>query len=122
MNGTGGRKVPDWLKGKPARITIILLVALVAWVLWSQFFPELDLQELLDRFAEFLGPWTYLVVGILAFTAVALLNQALATIFGVALYHYAASDKAVGVFTTEDFAEAVTVKGGMPPGMANTTI
>ena len=67
MNGTGGRKVPDWLKGKPARITIILLVALVAWVLWSQFFPELDLQELLDRFAEFLGPWTYLVVGLLAF-------------------------------------------------------
>ena len=68
------------------------------------------------------GGVALIIVGILAFTAVALLNQALATIFGVALYHYAASDKAVGVFTSEDFAEAVTVKGGMPPGMANTTI
>jgi membrane protein DedA with SNARE-associated domain/membrane-associated phospholipid phosphatase len=67
MKATGGRKVPDWLRGKPARIAIILLVALVAWVLWEQFFPELNLQELLDRFAEFLGPWTYLVVAVLAF-------------------------------------------------------
>ncbi|MFM8518985.1 MAG: hypothetical protein ACKOB2_01015, partial [Solirubrobacterales bacterium] len=68
------------------------------------------------------GGVALIVIGILAFTAVALLNQALATIFGVALYHYAASDRAVSVFTTEDFAEAVTVKGGMPPGTAGTTI
>ncbi|MFM8793114.1 MAG: DUF6159 family protein [Solirubrobacterales bacterium] len=68
------------------------------------------------------GGVALIVIGILAFTAVALLNQALATIFGVALYHYAASDKAVGVFTNEDFADAVTVKGGMPPGMENTTV
>ena len=68
------------------------------------------------------GGVALIIIGILAFTAVALLNQALATIFGVALYHYAASDKAVGVFTSEDFAEAITVKGGMPPGTAGTTI
>ncbi|MFZ9669017.1 MAG: bifunctional DedA family/phosphatase PAP2 family protein [Solirubrobacterales bacterium] len=67
MSGTKGRKVPAWLKGKPARIAIILLLALAAWLLWKQFFPELDLQELLDRFAEFLGPWTYLIVAVLAF-------------------------------------------------------
>lgn len=64
-----------------------------------------------------------IVIGILAFTAVALLNQALATIFGVALYHYAATDEAVGTFTQEDFAHAVTVGGGgMPPGVAGTTV
>jgi membrane protein DedA with SNARE-associated domain/membrane-associated phospholipid phosphatase len=67
MTGEGGRRVPDWLKGKPARIALILIGALVAWVVWEQFFPEFDLQELLDRFAEFLGPWTYLVVAVLAF-------------------------------------------------------
>ncbi|MFM8519810.1 MAG: DUF6159 family protein, partial [Solirubrobacterales bacterium] len=50
------------------------------------------------------GGVALIVIGIRAVTAVALLNQALATIFGVALYHYAASDRAVSVFTTEDFA------------------
>ena len=67
MSATKGRKVPAWLKGKPARIAIILLLALAAWLLWKQFFPELDLQDLLDRFAQFLGPWTYLIVAVLAF-------------------------------------------------------
>lgn len=67
MTGEGGRKLPDWLRGKPARIALLLTGALVAWVVWEQFFPEFDLQELLDRFAEFLGPWTYLVVAVLAF-------------------------------------------------------
>ena len=67
MTGDGGRKLPDWLRGKPARIALLLIGALVAWVVWEQFFPEFDLQELLDRFAEFLGPWTYLVVAVLAF-------------------------------------------------------
>ena len=62
------------------------------------------------------------VIGILAFGAVALLNQALATIFGVALYHYAATDTAVGTFTTEDLAGSVATKGGMPPGVAGTTV
>lgn len=64
-----------------------------------------------------------IVIGVLAFTAVALLNQALGTIFGVALYHYASSDEAVATFTQEDFENAVTVGGGgMPPGVAGTTI
>ena len=67
MSSGGGRRLPEWLKGKPARITIILLLGVIAWVVWHQFFPDIDLQELLDRFAEFLGPWTYLVVAVLAF-------------------------------------------------------
>ena len=67
MSATKGRKVPAWLRGKPARIAIILLLALAAWLLWKQFFPELDLQDLLDRFAQFLGAWTYLIVAVLAF-------------------------------------------------------
>lgn len=67
MTGEGGRRLPDWLRGKPARIALLLTGALIAWVVWEQFFPEFDLQELLDRFAEFLGPWTYLVVAVLAF-------------------------------------------------------
>lgn len=67
MSSGRGRKLPEWLKGKPARITIILLLGVIAWVVWHQFFPDIDLQELLDRFAEFLGPWTYLVVAVLAF-------------------------------------------------------
>ena len=67
MTGEGGRRLPDWLRGKPARIALILIGVLVVWIVWEQFFPEFDLQELLDRFAEFLGPWTYLVVAVLAF-------------------------------------------------------
>ncbi|MFZ9668735.1 MAG: DUF6159 family protein [Solirubrobacterales bacterium] len=69
------------------------------------------------------GPGVFLiVVGILAFTAVALVNQALSTIFGVALYHYAASEKAVGTFTAEELGGAVSTGGRMPPGVAGTTV
>lgn len=40
---------------------------MAVFVLYKKFFPELDLQELLDEFANFLGAWTYLVVGLLSF-------------------------------------------------------
>ncbi len=39
----------------------------LAFFLYKQFFPEIDLQTLLDDFSEFLGKWTYVVVGLLAF-------------------------------------------------------
>ena len=60
-------RIPGWLKGKPARIAIIGLVLLIGYLLYKTVFPEFDLQQLLDDFANFLGPWTYLVVGLLAF-------------------------------------------------------
>lgn len=43
------------------------VVAVVIYFLYRQFFPEFDLQQLLDDFANLLGDWTYLVVGVLAF-------------------------------------------------------
>jgi membrane protein DedA with SNARE-associated domain/membrane-associated phospholipid phosphatase len=49
------------------RISALLGIAIVAWILYRQFFPELDLEQLLQDFANFLGNWTYLVVGLLAF-------------------------------------------------------
>lgn len=49
------------------RISVLLGVALVAWILYRQFFPEFNLEQLLEDFAQFLGNWTYLVVGLLAF-------------------------------------------------------
>lgn len=60
-------RVPDWLKGKPARLAIIALLILAGFLLYKTFFPQFDLQQLLDDFANFLGGWTYLVVGLLAF-------------------------------------------------------
>lgn len=60
-------KVPQTRKGKRLALAGIALAAVAVFFLYRQFFPELDLQKLLDEFANFLGPWTYLVVGLLAF-------------------------------------------------------
>lgn len=60
-------KVPETKKGRRLTLVAIAVAALVIFVLYRRFFPELDLQELLDEFANFLGAWTYLVVGLLAF-------------------------------------------------------
>lgn len=60
-------KVPETKKGKRFALLGIAVAAVVIFFLYKKFFPELDLQELLDEFANFLGPWTYLVVGVLAF-------------------------------------------------------
>lgn len=65
--GPRGPRLPAWLKGKPARLAIIGLVLVAGYLLYKTFFPEFDLQQLLDDFANFLGAWTYLVVGLLAF-------------------------------------------------------
>lgn len=49
------------------RISVLAGVVLVAWILYREFFPEFNLEKLLEDFAQFLGNWTYLVVGLLAF-------------------------------------------------------
>jgi len=60
-------KVPETKKGKRLTLAGIAVAAVVIFFLYKKFFPELDLQTLLDEFANFLGPWTYLVIGILSF-------------------------------------------------------
>jgi undecaprenyl-diphosphatase len=60
-------KVPETRRGKRLALVGIAVAAIVVFVLYRQFFPEFDLQQLLDDFANFLGAWTYLVVGLLAF-------------------------------------------------------
>ena len=63
-----------------------------------------------------------ILIGALYLAVVAVVNKALVTIFGVALYHYVADNRAVADFTTEELAGAVSTKGGMPPGVAGTTV
>lgn len=60
-------KAPETKRGKRLALAGIAAAVIVVFVLYRQFFPELDLQQLLDDFANFLGAWTYLVVGLLAF-------------------------------------------------------
>lgn len=60
-------KVPETKKGKRLSLAAILLVIAVGFYLYKTYLPELNLQQLLDEFANFLGAWTYLVVGLLAF-------------------------------------------------------
>ena len=61
-------------------------------------------------------------IGLVALTVVAVIGKAVITIFGVALYRYVAEEKAVGNFTEEELAGAVRTRGGMPPGVAGTTV
>lgn len=60
-------KVPETKKGRRLGLLAILAVVAIGFFLYKKLFPELDLQELLDEFANFLGAWTYLVVGVLSF-------------------------------------------------------
>ena len=66
-------------------------------------------------------------IGVLIFIVAALVQQALSTIFGVALYRYVAGEEVVGGFTTEEMENAVRTKNkkpgstpGMPPTSAST--
>lgn len=63
-----------------------------------------------------------IAIGLVAFAIIAVVSKALLTIFGVALYRYVAEDRAVGTFTEEEMAGAVMTRGGMPPGIAGTTV
>lgn len=64
-------------------------------------------------------------LGVIIFIIAALIQQALSTIFGVALYRYVAGEEVVGSFTKEEMESAVRTKGnkgagGMPSTAAST--
>jgi len=61
------------------------------------------------------GGGILIAVGILILIVAALIQQSLATIFGVALYRYVAGEEAVGGFTPEELQSAVRLKGGAQP-------
>lgn len=56
-------------KDRKGRLKLAGLVAAAAlgYFLYRQFFPDLDLQELLEDVSSALGQWTYLLAGLLAF-------------------------------------------------------
>jgi len=64
-------------------------------------------------------------IGVIIFIVAALIQQALSTIFGVALYRYVAGEEVVGSFTREEMESAVRTKGnkgagGMPSNAPST--
>lgn len=72
---------------------------------------------------DIVGPGVALIaIGAIALAVVAVIGKALITIFGVALYRYVAEGRAVGTFSEEELATSVMTRGGMPPGVAGTTI
>ncbi len=60
-------RVPETTKGRAIAVLAVAVLAGVIYFLYRKFFPELDLQTLLDDFANFLGAWTYLVIAVLSF-------------------------------------------------------
>jgi len=60
-------RIPETPKGKAIGLVGLAVGTAVIYYLYHQFFPTLDLQTLLDEFANFLGAWTYLVIGVLSF-------------------------------------------------------
>lgn len=69
------------------------------------------------------GAVILIALGVVVFIVAALIQQALSTIFGVALYRYVAGEEVVGGFTTEEMESAVRTKGkmGSGPGMPSTS-
>jgi membrane protein DedA with SNARE-associated domain/membrane-associated phospholipid phosphatase len=49
------------------RLAALVAGAIVAYVLYREFFPEFDLQQLLEDISSTLGAWTYLLVSVFAF-------------------------------------------------------
>lgn len=60
-------RLPESRRGKLIAVAALVAAGVVAFLLYRRFFPEFDLQQLLDDFANLLGDWTYLIVGTLAF-------------------------------------------------------
>ncbi len=60
-------RLPDSRRGKLIALAGLAVAGLALFLLYRRFFPEFDLQQLLDDFANLLGDWTYLIVGLLAF-------------------------------------------------------
>ncbi len=60
-------RLPESRRGKLIVAAGLAVAGLALFILYRRFFPEFDLQQLLDDFANLLGDWTYLIVGLLAF-------------------------------------------------------
>lgn len=60
-------RIPETRRGKGFALAGLAAAAAVIFFLYRTYFPEFDLQQLLDDFANLLGAWTYLVIGALAF-------------------------------------------------------
>jgi len=56
------RDLKGWLK-----VGAVLAAVIGVYLLYKEFFPELDLQELLADVSASLGAWTYLLVAVFAF-------------------------------------------------------
>lgn len=69
------------------------------------------------------GGGALIALGAVILIIAALIQQALSTIFGVALYRYVSTKEAVGGFTAEEMQSAVRTKGklGSGPGMPSTS-
>lgn len=60
-------RIPKSRRGKIILATAVVAVGIVLYLLYRHFSPNLDPQHLLNQFANLLGPWTYLVSGVLSF-------------------------------------------------------
>jgi len=68
------------------------------------------------------GGAVLIVIGALLLIVALLVQQALVTIFGVALYRYTVDGEALATFTSEELEGAVRRKGGGQMGPAPTTV
>lgn len=60
-------RLPESRRGKLIALGCLAVAGFALYLLYQRFFPEFDLQQLLDDFANLLGNWTYLIVGVFAF-------------------------------------------------------
>ena len=60
-------RIPESTRGRVIAGIVGVLVAAGVYMAYKTWFPEIDLQGLLNEFANFLGQWTYLVIGVLSF-------------------------------------------------------
>ena len=60
-------RIPETTRGRVIFGAVATLVAAGVYMAYKTWFPEINLQDLLNEFANFLGAWTYLVVGALSF-------------------------------------------------------
>jgi len=60
-------RLPRTSRGRVVLAAVVLVIAVAVYLLYRRFSPNLDPQHLLNEFANLLGPWTYLVSGLLSF-------------------------------------------------------
>lgn len=60
-------RIPRTTRGRLLLAAGVLPLAAGLFLLYRRFSPNIEPQHLLNEFANLLGPWTYLVVGLLSF-------------------------------------------------------